>query len=264
VTGALRAELLKITTTRLWWTMLVCVLVLGAAYAVLPAAIALLSSEAAGTTEPFADPGTLRSVYNGGNTLTRILALVVGIMSLGTVYRHRTLAGTYLATPHRYRLLAAKSAALLVLGLCYGVASVLAGVLVAVPFVLTQHGSFFLDRGDVWRSLVLGVLAIALWTLIGMGVGILGRNIVLAMLLGIGFSYLVEPTLSVLFLFRGWDLPLNLMPSGATNAMLGVTSPVLLATSQPLTWWQGALVLTGWCVLPAVAGALLTISRDVD
>lgn len=193
---ALRAELLKITTTRLWWIMLICVVVLGGGYAALPAVIALLSSEAIGAAEPFSDPGTLRSIYNGGNTLSRIWALVVGILSLGGEFT---------------------------VGLLYGLASVLAGVAVAVPFVLVKGGSFLLDRTDTWRSLVLGVLSIALWTLIGMGIGILIRNMLIALLVGIGFSYILEPILTVLFFIQEWQVPLNLMPSGATNAMLGIT-----------------------------------------
>jgi hypothetical protein len=60
-----------------------------------------------------------------------------------------------------------------------------------------------------------------------------------------------------------WDIPLNLMPSGATNAMLGITSPILFATPDPWAWWQGLLVLAGWCLVPAGLGALFTVRRDV-
>ena len=173
---------------------------------------------------------------------------------MGSEYRHNTLASTYLATPRRFRVLLGKAATLLLFGLLYGVTSVAAGMLVAIPFVGVNDGSFFLDQPETWRSLALGVGSIALWTMIGMGVGILIKNMLVAMLVGISFAYLIEPILSVIFFLRGWDLPLNLMPSGATNAMLGVTSPVLFAGDNPFPWWQGALVLAGWCLLPAVIG----------
>ena len=78
-----------------------------------------------------------------------------------------------------------------------------------------------------------------------------------------GGLYLIEPVLSVIFFLNEWDLPLNLMPSGATNAMLGVTSPVLFAGPHPFAWWQGALVLAGWCLAPAVIGVASTVRRDV-
>jgi ABC-2 type transport system permease protein len=264
VSGILRAETRKITTTRLWWIMLICILVLGGGYAALPATVAVLEAGATGAGPPFDDPGIVRSIYNGGNTLSRILVMVVGIAAMGSEYRHQTLAATYLATPRRTRVLLGKAATLLLFGLLYGLASVAAGVAVSVPFILVNDGSFFWDQPETWRSLILGVCSLALWTMIGMGIGILIKNMLVAMLVGISFAYLVEPILSLIFFFRKWDVPLNLMPSGATNAMLGITSPVLFAGENPFIWWQGALVLAGWCLLPAVIGVVSTVRRDVS
>ncbi len=263
MSGVLRSEIRKITTTRLWWIVLVCILVLGGGYAALPATVAVLQAGAAGSGSPFDDPGIVRSIYNGGNTLSRILVMVVGIVAMGSEYRHHTLASTYLATPRRGRVLLGKAGSLLLFGLLYGLASVAAGLLVAVPFILVKGGSFFLDQPETWRSLILGVFSLALWTMIGMGIGILVKNLLAAMLIGISFAYLVEPILSLIFFFRKWEVPLNLMPSGATNAMLGITSPVLFAGNDPFAWWQGALVLVTWCLLPAVIGVMATVRRDV-
>ncbi len=96
-----------------------------------------------------------------------------------------------------------------------------------------------------------------------MGIGILIKNMLVAMLVGISFAYLIEPVLSVIFFLNEWDVPLNLMPSGATNAMLGVTSPVLFAGPNPFVWWQGALVLAAWCLAPAVIGVASTVRKDI-
>jgi ABC-2 type transport system permease protein len=263
VSGIVRSEIRKITTTRLWWVVLVCILVLGGGYAALPATVALMQARAAGSGSPFDDPGIVRSIYNGGNALSRILVMVVGIVAIGSEYRHHTLAATYLATPRRARVLLGKAGSLLLFGLLYGLASVIAGVLVAVPFILFNSGSFFFDQPATWRSLILGVLSLALWALVGMGIGILIKNLLFAILIGIVIAYLLEPILSLVFFFRKWDLPLNLMPSGATNAMLQITSPVLFAAGSPFAWWQGALVLLIWCLLPPVIGVASTVRRDV-
>ena len=244
--------------------MLICTFVLGGGYAALPATVAVLEAGSTGSGPPFDDPGIVRSIYNGGNSLSRILVMVVGIAAIGSEYRHQTLASTYLATPRRTRVLLGKAVTLLLFGLLYRLVNVAAGVAVSVPFILANDGSFFLDQYQTWRSLVLGVCSLALWTMIGMGIGILIKNMLVAMLVGIGFAYLVEPILSLIFFLRDWEVPLNLMPSGATNAMLGITSPVLFAGENPFAWWQGALVLTGWCLLPAVIGVLSTVRRDVS
>ena len=264
MSGVLRAELRKTTTTRLWWIVLICILVLGGGYAAFPATVAVLQASSSGSGSPFDDPGTVRSIYNGGNTVTRVGAMVLGIAVMGSEYRYQTLAVTYLATPRRSRVLLAKAASLLLFGLLYGLASVAAGAAVSVPFLLANDGSFFFDQTETVRSLILGVCSLALWTMFGMGIGILFRNMLVAMLVGIGFAYLVEPLLSLIFFFREWDLPLNLTPSGATNAMLDITSPVLFAGNDPFAWWQGALVLAAWCLLPAAIGVLPTVRRDVS
>jgi ABC-2 type transport system permease protein len=263
MSGVLRAELRRIATTKLWWVVLICIFVLSAGYAALPAVMALLQNRPGVASAPFADPGIIRSIYNGGNVLSRILAMVVGIVAVGSEYRYGTLASSYLAIPRRVRRLLGKAEALLIFGVMYGVTSVAAGMLVSVPFVLANGGSFLLDQSETWRSIILGVCSIALWTLIGMGIGILIKNMPVALMVGIILGFLVEPIVSVVFFLKKWDQLLNLMPSGATNAMLEITSPVLFAGHHPAPWWLAALVLAAWCLLPALAGVLSATRRDI-
>ena len=263
MSGVLRAELRRIATTKLWWVVLICIFILSAGYAALPAVIALLQNRAGFASAPFADPGTIRSIYNGGNVLSRILAMVVGIVAVGSEYRYGTFASTYLAIPHRVRMLLGKAEALLIFGVIYGVTSVAAGMLVSVPFVLANGGTFLLDQPETWRSITLGVCSIALWTLIGMGIGILIKNMLVALVVGIILGFLEEPIVSVVFFLKKWDQLLNLMPSGATNAMLEITSPVLFAGHHPAPWWFAALVFAAWCLLPALAGMLSATRRDI-
>ncbi len=263
MSGVLHAEMRRISTTKLWWIVLISIFVLSGGYAALPAVVALLQSRVGVASSPFTDPGIVRSIYNGGNVLSRILAMVVGIVTAGSEYRYGTLASSYLATPRRVRLLLGKAEALLIFGVIYGITSVAAGFLVSVPFVLAHGGRFLLNEPATWRSISLGVCSIALWTLIGMGLGILIKNMPIALLVGILLGFLVEPIVSIVFFLKSWDQLLNLMPSGATNAMLEITSPVLFAGHHPTRWWLAALVLVAWCLLPALAGLLSAVRRDV-
>ena len=129
-------------------------------------------------------------------------------------------------------MLLGKAAALLIFGVIYGIASVAAGMLVSIPFRAGERWTFLLDQPETWRSIILGVCSIALWTLIGMGIGILIKNMLVALVVGIILGFLVEPIVSVVFFLKRWDQLLNLMPSGATNAMLEITSPVLFAAQS--------------------------------
>ena len=263
MSGALRAELRRITTTKLWWSILICIFVLSAGYAALPAGVALLQDKAGVASSPFTDPGIIRSIYHGGNVLARIMAMVVGIVSIGSEYRYGTLAWSHLATPRRIRMLLGKAAALLIFGVIYGITSVAAGMLVAIPFVLANHGSFLLDQPDTLRSIILGICSIALWTMIGMGLGILIKNMLIAVVLGVILGYLLEPIVSLVLFLKREDQLLNVTPSGATNAMLGITSPVLFAAQHPSPWWLAGMILAAWCLLPALAGLLSVVRRDL-
>lgn len=263
MTGLLLSEFLKVRTTKLWWIMAIAVFLGAGVYAATYGFVTWLQADVQGM-DPFRTESDLSSVYNGGNTLARILALVVGVMSMGGEYRHKTLSTTYLATPQRARVLGAKGIVLVGYGLLYGVIAVLAGMIVAVPFVLVFDGNFLLGEASMWRSLVMGVLSMAAWTLIGMGIGILIRNMIVAILIGAGFAYIVEPLLATLFLIKDWDIPLNLMPTGATNAMLGITNPGMMASDDPWPWWAGLLILLAWGAVPALIGMLVTVRKDVS
>jgi hypothetical protein len=96
-----------------------------------------------------------------------------------------------------------------------------------------------------------------------MGIGLLVRNLLRALLVGVGVAFVLESIVSITFFLLRWDRGLELLPSGATNALLGLTAPVLLAAPHPHPWWQGGLVLAGWCLLPAALGVLSAVRRDV-
>ena len=98
MSGSLRAELRKITTTRLWWVVLIGILLLSGIYAM---GVALLQPGAGGAA--FSDPGIVRSVYNGGNPVARWLALVLGVATMGAEYRHQTPSMLSTPSPPRRR-----------------------------------------------------------------------------------------------------------------------------------------------------------------
>ena len=106
-------------------------------------AVALLQSRAGVASSPFTDPGIIRSIYNGGNVLSRILAMVVGIVggeaSIGTAHSPRAIW-----PPRGGSDCCRQGAALLIFGVIYGITSVAAGMLVSVPFVLAHGGTFLL------------------------------------------------------------------------------------------------------------------------
>jgi hypothetical protein len=259
VGSAVVAELRKVGSTPLWWVLALGVLLLGSAFAAVPALVELAS----GGSRALGSSGAVLAVYHGGNTLARILALVLGTAAAAEEYRYATVASTFLAVPRRGRVLAAKVAALGLVGLLYGVLNLAAGAAVALAVLVGRGVPLHLGETATWRSVGLGVVSVALWAVAGVGIGSLLRSLPVAVLVGVAFAYLVDPGLSTVFLLLGWNVPLNLMPTGATDAMLGVSSPAFLSGPDPWAWWAGLLVLLGWCVAATGIGSVITLRRDV-
>jgi ABC-type transport system involved in multi-copper enzyme maturation permease subunit len=258
-----RAELRKLSTTRLWWGLLIGVAVTAAAFAVLTAAIAGLNGADGTPTPGVEDPAVVRSVYTAGLGTAYLFALVIGVVSMAGEYRHQTITSTLLGSPRRVRVVLAKLVALSAIGLVYGVVTVLAGVVAGASTIALRGGDLRLTSDDVPRSLGLAVVAVALWAVLGLGVGTLIRNQVLALLLSVGVAWIVEPLLALGLNALDAGAVAKFLPSQATTAI--VTPPTSAGgfDAAYLPWWGGVLVLLGYALASAAVGAALTLRRDV-
>lgn len=258
--GLVRAELRKLFTTRSWWGMLIGVAVVSVGFALL---IGLIAGDPnGGGLAGVEDPATVRTIYTAGISTTYLFSLAAGILAMAGEWRHQTISATFLASPHRARVVLAKIAGLVVLGGLYGLTSVASGVLAGAPVISARGGQLRLLSDQVPRSLALGVLAVALWGLFGLGIATLIRNQVAALLLSIGVAWIVQPILS-LVLTEGLDHPgiAAYLPSEATSAMLSPDTGS--SNAQLLAWWGGALVMLAYAAIFAAVGAALTLRRDV-
>lgn len=260
MTALVRAEVRKLFTTRAWWGMLIGVVAVSLGFALLIGLIA--GDSGGGGLPPVTDPGAVRSIYTAGISTTYLFSLAAGILAMAGEWRHQTISATFLASPRRGRVVLAKVGGLIVIGAMFGLASALCGVAAGAPVISARGGSVRLLSDGVPRSLALGVLAVALWGLFGLGIATLIRNQVAALLIAIGAAWIVEPILS-LVLTQALDQPgiARFLPSDATNAML---SPAVGGSgAELLPWWGGALVMIGYAAVFAAVGAALTLRRDV-
>jgi ABC-2 type transport system permease protein len=262
VTRLVRAELLKLFTTRLWWGLLIGIVAGGAAFAALTAGLA--GRGPAGQSTPgVTDPATVRSTYTAGLSIGYLIALALGIITMSGEYRHQTITSTVLSSPRRLRIVLAKLAALTVAGVGYGVVAVLAGVVVGAPIILLRGGSARLTSDGVPRALALAALAVALWAILGLGVGTLLRNQVVALLVSIGVAWLAEPLLSLGLNALDWGFVAKYLPSSATSALVSPAASGGGLTMAYLPWWGAALVLLGYAVMSGALGAAVTLRRDI-
>lgn len=268
MTAAIRAEFRKFFTTRLWWGMALAVFVLGIALAVLfgflltqpPSASSQAQGVPTGTPEQIAN-----SVYTGGLSVGYLLTLVIGVMQIGSEYRHKTITSTFLGTPKRAVVMGAKVITLLVLGALYGLIS-LVGSVAAGAIVLNARGFEPFPTSGVFRTLALALLVLGLWALIGLGAGILIPNQVAALLIAVGVAWIVEPL--IVFGLGYWEWGREhiapYLPTAATNAMVNGVSQGGANAVQPLTWWGGAIVLALYAAVLAGVGSWRTVRADIS
>jgi ABC-type transport system involved in multi-copper enzyme maturation permease subunit len=266
MTGLLRSELRKVLTTRLWWGLLIGLV---ASWAGLSALIASLSgadsAAAGGPGLPLDDPATIRGIYTAGLGTGYLFALAFGVIAMAGEYRQQTITATLLCSPRRERVVVAKLAAVAVVGLCYGLAGVIGGLLGGVPVLAVRGTSAHLADDGVPRALATSVLAIALWAVVGLGVGTLIRNQVVALLVSIGVAWIAEPLIALALNAAHAGGVAKFLPGQATSALVSPPTSTGAGLSQDmLPWWGGTLVLLAYAVASGALGAGLTLRRDIS
>ncbi|WP_299441121.1 ABC transporter permease [uncultured Phycicoccus sp.] len=261
---AVRSELRKFFTTRLWWGMAIAVVVSAAAFAVLFGFVV----DSGGGAGPGGgqligdDTQVANTIYTAGISVGYLLLLTIGILTVGAEFRHQTISATFLATPVRLRAMLAKVAALVLIGGFYGLLSLVASVGVGTVVLRVIDRPAF-PSSDVVRTLALSLLVLALWALIGLGLGILIPNQVAALFIGVAVAWIVEPLLGLLLGI--WDFSREniapFMPTGATNATLNSISQS--AEEVRLEWWGGALTLGAYAVLLTAVGIWRLSRKDI-
>lgn len=262
---AINAEFRKFFSTRLWWGMAIAVFVVSVIFAVLFGFLMTMEQTGVPADQQFGGTPVevANSVYTGGLQVAYLLTLAVGVLHIGSEYRHKTITMTFLSVPKRTIVMSAKVISLLVIGAFYGLVSLL-GSVGAGAATLSFRGAEVFPDAEVGRTLALSLLVLGLWALIGLGAGILIPNQVAALLIAIGLAWIVEPLLGLALSFWDWGAEhvVQYLPSAATQAMVqGVAPP---SGGAQLEWWGGALVLAAYAAVLAGFGSWRTVRSDIS
>ena len=238
------AEWLKVRTTRLL-------------HGTLPTAVAISAAGVAGAVVSADDPGTLASAREVSDVLAwtgsgALVVLVAGIVLAAGEQRHGTAVDTFLTTPRRGRVVAAKLAVGAALGLLVGLVTAVGAAAVAGAAYAARDATLPLDDGEVWASLAGTLAYTTLFAVLGVGLGSLVRNQVVAVTAALAWVAVVEH----IFIGLAPDLG-RWMPFEAGQAIVRTPLDHLLS---PLA---GTAVLTLYAAAFALAGRRATTSRDV-
>jgi ABC-type transport system involved in multi-copper enzyme maturation permease subunit len=248
VIAALRAELFKQRSTRTGLALFVAMLGL-VLFVVLLHGFGLAGGNFDSSSKQ------LTVLFAWGEVLGALFAALLGAMSITGEIRHGTIRSTFLATPWRARVVAAKVWASMLIGTGFGLVAgaVAAGVGTAA---LSARGiDVRLDAGDYALLVAGGAAATALWAAIGVGVGAVVRNQV-PVLVGLCAWLLFVENLLVGDIAGVGNVG-RLLPGAAGRAISGQDPNTLLAPAV------GLLLLALYAVAAAVAGCLATSRRDV-
>jgi hypothetical protein len=244
VTAELRAELLKQrsipTTIRLLGGMLGLVLL----------AVVLHGGGLSSATLSEADNQLM--VFGRGEFLGALFAALLGAMSITAEVRHGTIRPTFLVTPWRGRVVAAKVAIGGVMGAGFGLAASVLAAAVGAGMLGARGIDVQLDGGDYALLVAGGAAASALWGAIGVGVGAIFRDQV-PTLIGISAWLLF---VEGLFGENLADVS-KFAPGTLGLAVSGQEPGALLAPGISL------LLLSIYAAAAAVAGSITTTRRDV-
>ena len=179
MTRLVKAELLKLRTTRTARTLLA----LAAAGTAALVALVLLLAGRPGQPELGAD--ALRQLVLVPAQPLTLAALVLGILGMAGEFRHGTATSTFLVTPVRGRVVAAKLAAAAATGLAMALVASAAVFAVGLPWLKAKGIEVAVaDAGLLARVAGLAV-AVALFAMLGVGLAALLRNQVAAVIVGL-------------------------------------------------------------------------------
>ena len=270
-TGTLRAEFVKLVSTRLWWVLALILFFYVAFTAGILAGVfgGLGDQIAASGQAPQIPADELHQiVYSVASTVGYVFPVLLGALATTSEFRHQTLTPTFLATPRRGSVLAAKLVTMAVAGAGYGVVSVIASIGLGAPILAGTGNDAALGAENTWLLVGRVVLAMALWAVIGVGLGVLIPSQVAAIVVVLAFTQFVEPILRAGASVWEWTAEVGkFLPGAASDALVGSSIFTSLAqgtaTVRVLEWWQGGLVLLGIAVIASAAGYLTSWSRDV-
>jgi len=239
-----RAELAKLSTTRLFlWLGLLIIALSG-----FVTTITVLSTDELS----LANLSQQRSIAQFA-AVGAIIALIVGIVQSSGEYAHGTIAHTFLVSPLRPRVVAAKLIAGAIVGVLVAGFAELVTWTIAAAWISGRSVPFWLDSREI-LVIYLGILgAGALAAVLGVGLGAVLRRQTAAIVIALIWLLVGEPVLSI--------AGIQEYAPGHAIAAVAVAGE---RSSELLGLWRGLLVALVYGAAFALAGAVAMDRSDVS
>jgi ABC-2 type transport system permease protein len=246
-------EVRKLFTTKLWLWMLLGAIAITALF--MSFTIALDGSEG-NPQPPLSTPEGQRNLF-GVAGAAGVFVLILGIIAITGEFRHQTVTPTFLATPHRGRVVIAKLVTYALAGIGYGAAVIAFAVALALPWLAAKDIDISLTGNGIPGAMAGTLAGVAVYAVLGVGVGALVRNQIAAIVGSLVYLFVIEAFASALPKIRDYY---QYFPGGAYAAVTGTSQPGV----DLLEPWQGGALLVAYGVVFSFAGTWLAVRRDVS
>lgn len=256
----IRIELLKLRTTRMGYGLL-------ATAAGLTALFCVLEASRAGTgrsVAPLYTAAGLNAVITGG-VWSLLLAAVFGVTIASGEFRHQTATQTYLATPSRGRVLAAKALAAALAGVVFGLVGYLIAGGTGLAFVLGHGYHVSISDATLARYGAGHLLAGGLMAAIGVAIGSLVRSQLAGVVGVFVWAIIIESVLGGLFSSVQPYLPYTAATTLSGTALgQGAFGPAHgIGGGTPLPFAAAAGLLAAIAAALSLLAARTTVRHDI-
>lgn len=244
MSALLRAELRKLRFTRSLWAVPVA----GVVFSVVVSGLVIALFKEEDLAARLSEHGPLRF----GPANVGLILLVFGIRMFGDEARHHTLPSTYVATPRRVRVLAAKAVVTGAVPLLFCALVFLLVVPITLVGVAARNLPMTVDVADTAALLARSGAAMALMALLGLALAAAVRNRAVVLVAAVVWIALAEDLVGALIKSR------ELLPAAAVRALVSGSGGADALSTLP-----AALTLTG-LVAVAFGIAATSVRRDVS
>jgi ABC-2 type transport system permease protein len=239
--GLMRSEALKAATMPATYGLLAAILAMTALNTALP-----LSDLHAN----LAVVQTVHHALSGGRDFI-VLFVALGAVGAATEFRHKTAIPTFLATPRRPRLLGAKIATYLALGLLAALTAAMVQLAIVLPWAAANGHALGPWNPAVLDPVLAGCAAGACYAALGVAIGLLVRNQLVALMIAIGWFAVAENALAIL------------LPGASRFLPGGALSGVDTAGLHLLPLYAALPLLAAWVAAISTLALRTTLRRDI-
>lgn len=268
---AVAAEVVRVFSLRTWWVLAVVLIIY---VAVTAGGFAFfVTTETEGGPGPLPAEVATQLVYSSTTSVALVIPLLFGALAATSEYRWRTLTPTFLAQPRRSVVLIGRLVVALVVGALYGIVGAATSVAAGAGVLAANGVDTLLADPEVWGLIARTVLACALWSLLGLGLGALLTSQIAAIVIVLVFTQFVEPLLRIVAGAWEWSAEIaRYLPGAATDSLVGAgiiasigeLDPTVPGVIEPLTRLEGGVVLASLSVALIAIAAVTTLRRDVE